>query len=78
MVSEKKEAVEEEVTVEEVELMEDQERHVLASMTITKHLPWAAGAGLVPVPGLDLAGISAIQIKMLAGQTNGFRKERSG
>ena len=66
MVSEKKEAVEEEVIVEEVELMEDQERHVLASKTITKHLPWAAGAGLVPVPGLDLAGISAIQIKMLA------------
>ena len=30
------------------------------------HLPWAMGAGLIPVPLVDLATITGIQLKMIA------------
>ena len=46
--------------------IENLEEHIQASKIITKYLPWSAGAGLVPLPGLDLAGITAIHIKMVA------------
>ena len=60
------------MSTEEAQINEDEtdfenlEEHVQASKIITKYLPWSAGAGLVPVPGLDLAGITAIHIKMVA------------
>ena len=30
------------------------------------HLPWAMGAGLIPLPLIDLATITGIQLKMIA------------
>ena len=30
------------------------------------HLPWAMGAGLIPLPLVDLATITGIQLKMIA------------
>ena len=60
------------MSTEEAQINEDEtdfenlEEHVQASKIITKYLPWSAGAGLVPLPGLDLAGITAIHIKMVA------------
>jgi uncharacterized protein (DUF697 family) len=60
------------MSTEEAHINEDEteieslEEHVQASKIITKYLPWSAGAGLVPIPGLDLAGITAIQVKMIA------------
>ena len=73
------------MSTEEAQINEDEtdfenlEEHVQASKIITKYLPWSAGAGLVPLPGLDLAGITAVQVKMLAdiAQTYGvpFKQE---
>jgi uncharacterized protein (DUF697 family) len=37
-----------------------------ASAIVRLHIPWAVGAGAVPMPGIDLALISAVQIRMLA------------
>lgn len=37
------------------------------ALTLVKgYLPWAAGAGVVPYPGLNLAAIVAVQLRMLA------------
>ncbi len=33
---------------------------------VRAHVPWAAGAGIVPMPGVDLALISGVQMRMLA------------
>lgn len=33
---------------------------------VRAHVPWAAGAGIVPMPGIDLALISGVQMRMLA------------
>ncbi|HLA34872.1 MAG TPA: DUF697 domain-containing protein [Rhodocyclaceae bacterium] len=41
----------------------DREQQALA--LVKHHLPWAAGAAFVPVPGLDLAAIFAVQLRML-------------
>ena len=37
-----------------------------AELIIKHHAPWAAAAGSVPLPGVDFAGIFAIQMRMLA------------
>ena len=42
------------------------ENHVQASKIITKYLGWSAGAAFIPVPGFDLAAVTAVQIKMIA------------
>ncbi|PWC90782.1 hypothetical protein TSH100_01755 [Azospirillum sp. TSH100] len=36
-----------------------------ANDIVAKHAKWAAGLGLIPVPGVDLAAITAAQYKML-------------
>src|SRR5262245_13903414 len=36
-----------------------------AEKIISQHIAWAIGAGLVPVPILDIAAVSAIQLDML-------------
>jgi uncharacterized protein (DUF697 family) len=36
-----------------------------AEHIVNGYVGWASGAGLIPIPGLDLAGIGAVQIKML-------------
>ena len=43
-----------------------EENHVQASKIITKYLGWSAGAAFIPVPGFDLAAVTAVQIKMIA------------
>ena len=37
-----------------------------AMASIRRHTPWAAGAGLVPLPGVDLAGIAVVQLHLMA------------
>lgn len=36
-----------------------------AERIVNGYLGWSSGAGLIPIPGLDLAGIFAVQLKML-------------
>ena len=33
---------------------------------ISEHVPWAAGAGMIPVPALDMAALVALQLRMLS------------
>ena len=40
-------------------------KEVEAERLVNSYMGWSAGAGLVPVPGLDLAAIAGVQIKML-------------
>ena len=51
--------------------MADREEQALA--LVKRHLPWAAGAGFVPVPGLDLAAIFAVQLRMLSQLSAHYR-----
>jgi len=39
-------------------------RNLLAKQTVKTWSSWAAAAGLVPMPALDLAAIAAVQVKM--------------
>ena len=41
-------------------------RAAKAMESIRRHMPWAAGAGLVPLPGVDLAGIAVVQLHLMA------------
>lgn len=36
-----------------------------AVATMQTYVAWSAGAGLLPIPGLDLGAIAAVQLKML-------------
>ena len=40
-------------------------RNLLAKQTVKTWSSWAAAAGLVPMPALDLAAIAAVQVKMV-------------
>lgn len=40
-------------------------RNLLAKQTVKTWSSWAAAAGLVPMPALDLAAIAAVQVKMI-------------
>jgi uncharacterized protein (DUF697 family) len=42
------------------------EREVQARNLVKSYLPWAAGAGILPLPGVDLVAIVAVQLRMLA------------
>ena len=42
------------------------ETEELALKTVKKYVWWSGGAGLIPVPGLDLVAVSGVQLKMLA------------
>jgi uncharacterized protein (DUF697 family) len=37
-----------------------------AHLLVRSHLPWSAGAGIIPLPGLDLTALLAVQVRMLA------------
>ena len=37
-----------------------------AEHIVNGYVGWASGAGLIPIPGLDLVGIGAVQLKMLS------------
>ncbi len=42
-----------------------EQREAAAKPIVTKYIYWSMGAGLIPVPFVDLAAVSAAQIKML-------------
>lgn len=42
------------------------ENSTKALNTVKRYVWWSAGAGLVPVPGVDLVAVSGVQLKMLA------------
>jgi len=42
------------------------ERHQAALSRVKYYMWWSGGAGLVPVPLVDLAAVSGVQLKMLA------------
>jgi uncharacterized protein (DUF697 family) len=42
------------------------ERERRALGIVRKYAPWAAGAGILPVPGVDLAAVLGVQMRMLA------------
>jgi len=37
-----------------------------ASVTITRYMYWSMGAGLIPIPAIDIAALLAIQLTMVA------------
>jgi uncharacterized protein (DUF697 family) len=41
-------------------------REERALAVVKSYLPWAAGAGILPLPGIDLAAIIGVQLRMLA------------
>lgn len=41
------------------------ERERQALVIVRQYLPWAAGAGVLPLPGIDLAAIIGVQLRML-------------
>jgi uncharacterized protein (DUF697 family) len=41
-------------------------RTARAMAVIRRHIKWAAGAGVLPIPGVDLAAIAAVQLHLLA------------
>jgi uncharacterized protein (DUF697 family) len=42
------------------------EREAQAHRTVKKFMYWSMGAGLIPIPAVDLAAIAAIQLKMVS------------
>lgn len=44
----------------------DHPRSAKAMQSIRRHMPWAAGAGVLPLPGIDLVGIAAVQLHLMA------------
>ena len=42
-----------------------QERRLEAKITVDKHILWSMGAGSIPIPVVDMIGVSAIQLDML-------------
>jgi uncharacterized protein (DUF697 family) len=42
------------------------EKEQTALRTVKRYMWWSMGAGLIPVPFLDLAAVSGVQLKMLA------------
>lgn len=41
------------------------ERETHARETVKKYMYWSMGAGLIPIPVVDLAAVAAIQLKMI-------------
>lgn len=44
-----------------------------AEQIVKEHLPLAVGAGMLPVPGFDLAAIGALQLKLLASLAQHYK-----
>jgi uncharacterized protein (DUF697 family) len=42
------------------------DKEAAAEKTIKKYMYWSVGAGLIPVPLVDLAAVTGIQLKMIA------------
>jgi uncharacterized protein (DUF697 family) len=45
--------------------------------TIRKYMYWSMGAGLIPIPALDVAAVMAIQVNMVAALAEEHRQEFS-
>jgi uncharacterized protein (DUF697 family) len=41
-------------------------RSQAALQLVQGYLPWSAGAGIIPLPGIDLTALLAVQLRMLA------------
>lgn len=50
-----------------------QGRDERALAIVRRHIPWATGAGVVPMPGVDFALIGAVQMHMLARLCEEYR-----
>lgn len=42
------------------------DRTEAALKLVKSYVPWSAGAGIIPVPGIDLTALIAVQLRMLA------------
>lgn len=42
------------------------DRTEAALKLVKSYVPWSAGAGIIPVPGVDLAALTGVQLRMLA------------
>jgi uncharacterized protein (DUF697 family) len=42
------------------------DRTEAALKLVKSYMPWSAGAGIIPVPGIDLTALVAVQLRMLA------------
>ena len=49
----------------EVNAVADQSKLNLSTDLVKKYMWWSMGAGLIPVPFVDLAAVSGVQLKML-------------
>jgi uncharacterized protein (DUF697 family) len=48
-----------------------------ANAIIRKHMLWAMGAGLIPIPWVDMAAIAGVQLKMLSELAEKYQVEFS-
>ncbi|MEO8705667.1 MAG: DUF697 domain-containing protein [Kofleriaceae bacterium] len=53
-------------------------RQQRADRVIKKHVLWASGAGLIPVPLADLAAVTAVQVSMLEDLSKIYQVQASG
>jgi len=49
-----------------VTVQTDQQIDTAANSIVRKYMLWAMGAGLVPIPWVDMAAIAGVQLKMLS------------
>jgi uncharacterized protein (DUF697 family) len=52
-------------TVTPVEPTKDQVRDELADQLVSRYAAWAAAAGVIPVPALDVVAVGGVQLQML-------------
>lgn len=48
-----------------VEGLSAETRHIKAAETIKRNMLWSAGAGVLPVPALELVAITAVELKLV-------------
>jgi uncharacterized protein (DUF697 family) len=48
------------------ETVDVNQRETAALVLVKRHVPWAVGAGVIPLPGVDLAALVAVQMTMLS------------
>lgn len=51
--------------IEAGSLPEAPPRAVAAERVVSRYTMWAAGAGLIPVPGLDVTAVAGVQVKLV-------------
>ncbi|MBA2544540.1 MAG: SHOCT domain-containing protein [Deltaproteobacteria bacterium] len=61
----------------ELVVAKDEPRGPRADSLIRKHILWASGAGLIPIPLADIAAVTAVQVSMLRDLTKLYRSELS-